>query len=468
MHLPEELLTVLQALRPIAQPRLVGGCVRDWLLQRTPKDFDVEVPAINFDQLRRVLGHFGATDVVGRSFGVIKLRLAGREYDFALPRRESKTGAGHRGFAVEPDPALTDAEAAARRDFTINAIAWDPFDDRLIDPFNGQRDLEQRVLRHTSPAFVEDPLRVLRAMQFAARFDFQLAPETAALSRSIVHTYPELARERVWGEWDKWAVQAVRPSRGLDALEQTGWLTHFPEVAALRGTPQDAEWHPEGDVFAHTQYCLDALVGLAAWQQAEPPQRRLLMLAVLAHDFGKPATTVRAEKRGVMRWVSPNHAAEGIAPARAFLSRIGAPLDLPDAVAPLVQFHLAHHFSPDGRYTDTQVRRLAKRLAPATIDDLCNVMVADSRGRPPLHDPETLAYIERLRRRAQELALQHQAPAPLLRGRHLVARGFTPGPKFKPLLDAAFEAQLDGIFNDEQGAIAWLENQLHRSTPDLR
>jgi tRNA nucleotidyltransferase (CCA-adding enzyme) len=467
MQLPDDLRAVLDAVRTIGRPRLVGGCVRDWLLGQQPKDFDVEVPGVTFPELRRCLARFGATDVVGRSFGVIKLRLGEHEYDFALPRRESKTGAGHRGFAVAPDPQLSDAEAAARRDFTINAIAWDPFADELIDPCRGRRDLEQRLLRHTSPAFIEDPLRVLRAMQFASRFELTLVPETAALCRSIISTYHELALERVWAEWDKWAVQSRQPSRGLRVLQETGWLAHFPELAALHGTPQDPEWHPEGDVFAHTGYCLDALAASAAWQTAEPDRRRLLMLAVLTHDFGKPATTVRAEKRGVQRWISPNHAAEGLAPTRSFLARIGAPLDLPERVTPLVQFHLAHHFSPDGRYTDTQVRRLARRLAPSTIDDLCEVMIADSRGRPPLHDPATLAHIERLRRRAQQLVLDQQAPRPLLLGRHLLAHGLPPGKAFKPILDAAFEAQLDGAFHDERGAQRWLEDHLRLPRPAL-
>jgi tRNA nucleotidyltransferase (CCA-adding enzyme) len=204
--------------------------------------------------------------MVGRSFGVLKVRsrTTGHEYDFSLPRRESKTGAGHRGFAVAPDPTLSDAEAAARRDFTVNAIALDPFTGAVIDPHGGQRDLQAGVLRHTSSAFAEDPLRVLRAFQLAARFDFTLAPGTAELCRGMAAAYPELAVERVWGEWEKWASKAVRPSRGLTVLEETGWLAHFPEVAALRGTPQEPEWHPEGDVFTHTQHCVDALVALPA------------------------------------------------------------------------------------------------------------------------------------------------------------------------------------------------------------
>lgn len=466
MQLPDDLRRILDALRRVGRPRLVGGGVRDWLLGLTPKDFDIEVAGVGFDALHRVLAPFGATDVVGRSFGVIKLRTPDHEYDVGLPRRESKTGAGHRGFAVAPDPDLTDAEAAARRDFTINAIAYDPFADTVIDPYDGRADLRRRVLRHTSAAFSEDPLRVLRAFQLAARFDFTLAPETAALCRRISDAFAELPVERIWGEWDKWAVKSARPSQGLAVLEETGWLRHFPELAALRGTPQEPEWHPEGDVFTHTQLCLDALVRLPDWNAAAAERRRLLMLGVLAHDFGKPATTQHAEKHGQLRWISPGHEAAGGPPATAFLRRIGAPLALDETVVPLVQHHLAHHHGQTG-FSDTAVRRLARRLAPATIDELVIVMRADHDGRPPLRSPETLARIAELQATAHRLELEKTAPRPLLLGRHLVELGRTPGPGFKRVLDAAFEAQLDGAFTDEAGGRRWLELYLRHHAADL-
>ncbi len=459
--LPDDLRAMLEAVRRVGRPRLLGGGVRDWLLGLPPKDFDIEVGGVDFDQLHRALRPFGATDVVGRSFGVIKVRSAatGAEYDFSLPRRESKTGAGHRGFAVAPDPHLTDGEAAARRDFTVNAIALDPFTQEVVDPHGGQADLERRVLRHTSAAFVEDPLRVLRAFQLAARFDFTLAPETAALCRSISHTYHELPVERVWGEWDKWATKAARPSRGLEVLEQTDWLRHFLELAVLRGTPQEPEWHPEGDVFAHTQHCLDALVQLPEWRDSAPGRRRLLMLAVLAHDFGKPSTTQFAEKRGAMRWVSPGHEAAGGEPAQAFLRRIGAPLELDPPVRALVVNHLAHHHGQT-EFSDSSIRRLARRLEPATIDDLAAVMRADANGRPPVESPEVHARIDALVAQAHSLQLADAAPRPILLGRHLLSLGMKPGPQMKPILDAAFEAQLDGAFQDEGGAVEWARKHL--------
>lgn len=460
MQVPEELQAILAALRDVGRPRLVGGCVRDWLLGSPTKDFDIEVGGVDFETLHRTLAPFGASDVVGRSFGVIKLHRPDAEYDFSLPRRESKIGAGHRGFAIDPDPTLSDAEAAARRDFTINAMAYDPFAQILIDPLRGEADLRARVLRHAGPAFTDDPLRVLRAFQFAARFDLTLAPETAALCRSITATFAELPVERIWGEWEKWATRAIKPARGLAVLEETDWLRHFPEIAALRGILQEPEWHPEGDVFTHTQHCVDALASLDAWKSRDRVHRTMLMLAVLAHDFGKSATTAYAERRGAMRWISPGHEAAGAPLAETFLRRIGAPLEIYSPVRALVISHLAHHHGQQGEFTDTQVRRLARKLDPATVDDLALVMTADSLGRPPLQSPEVLALIEQLRVKARALALQNTAPKPLVMGRHLLALGLKPGPDFKRILAAAFEAQLDGAFHQEAAAREWLQRNL--------
>ena len=468
MPLPPGLLEILRAVRAVGRPWLVGGCVRDWLLGIETKDFDIEVAGTDYATLVRALAPFGAADLVGRSFGVVKLRRGGAEYDFSLPRRESKTGAGHRGFAVDPDPSLSAAEAAARRDFTINAIACDPFAGTIIDPHGGQADLRARILRHTSGAFAEDPLRVLRGMQFAARFDLALAPETAALGRSIVDRFAELPVERVWGEWEKWAVKSAAPSRGLAVLDATGWLVHFPEVAALRGVPQEPAWHPEGDVFTHTGLCLDALARLPGWRDSPADRRRYLMLAVLAHDFGKPATTVQIERHGALRWLSPGHEEAGGPPTEAFLRRIGAPLDLVEWVRPLVQHHLAHHHAPPGagggppEFTDSAVRRLARKLAPATIDDLCLVLEADHRGRPPLVSADTAGRIAALAAKARDLAVRAAAPRPLVLGRHLVELGLKPGPEFKPIIDACAEAQLEGVFTDEAGGREFLKEYLRR------
>jgi tRNA nucleotidyltransferase (CCA-adding enzyme) len=459
--LPDELAAILRNTPELARSFLVGGCVRDWLLGIPNKDFDIEVFGVDYEQLAAGLSRWGRTDLVGRSFGVVKLTThGGCAYDFSIPRRDSKVAPGHRGFEISFDPAITQQEAAGRRDYTINALMFDPRRREVLDFFGGQADLKNRVLRHTSGAFVEDPLRVLRGMQFAARFDLSAAPETLALSRSIKDGFHELAIERVREEWFKWAAKSVVPSRGLKFLVETEWVEHFPEVRALIGTPQDPEWHPEGDVFTHTCHCLDALVKLPGWQSADTETRTVLSLAVLAHDFAKPQTTREERKEGRMRVVSPGHEEAGGPLAERFLSRINAPNAVRERVVPLVTNHLAHL----NRITERVVRRLAKRLEPETIERLATVMTADAYGRPPSPQmiPESVYELLEV---AEALQLESSAPKPILLGRHLIELGMSPGRDFGVILDAAFEAQLEGQFFDVPQAFRWLKVQCDLPLP---
>ena len=453
MELPEQLRRLLRDVPELAQAYLVGGCVRDALLGIPNKDFDLEVYGVSYEALEAALRPHGRVDLVGKSFGVVKFSTrSGEQWDFSVPRRDSKIASGHKGFRVEFDPTITPREAASRRDFTINAIMLDPRTGEHLDFFDGRADLQGRVLRHTSPAFAEDPLRVLRGMQFAARFELTAAAETVELCRSIAGTCPELAVERVGEEWFKWSAKARRPSAGLQFLKATGWLRHFPEVAALDGTPQDPEWHPEGDVFTHTGHCCDALAEMTEWQQADHSTRLVLMFAVLAHDFAKPQTTHEAERDGRLRIVSPGHEEQGGPLAESFLTRINAPNSLRERVVPLVTNHLAHLQT----INDRSVRRLANRLQPATIEELCLVMTADQFGRPP-KPRDVHAGVQALRAKAEELRVREAAPKPILLGRHLIERGMKPGKLFGELLKAAFEAQLEGSFNDLESATKWLE-----------
>jgi tRNA nucleotidyltransferase (CCA-adding enzyme) len=190
----------------------------------------------------------------------------------------------------------------------------------------------------------------------------------------------------------------------------------------------------------------------------------LLTLAVLAHDFGKPATTVWVERPGGARWTSPGHEAAGGPLTESFLARLGAPSRYAAPIRALVVNHLAHHHG-QGEFSDSAVRRLARRLAPATVDELALVMRADAEGRPPLSAAEGHARIDALVAQARALALEQLAPRPILLGRHLIALGLPPGPRFRGLLDAAFEAQLDGAFVDEAGAVAWARPRLTPETP---
>jgi tRNA nucleotidyltransferase (CCA-adding enzyme) len=449
--LPAGLRHILSSTPELRRSYLVGGCVRDALLGIPVKDHDVEVFGVTYEALAAALARHGRTDLVGRSFGVVKLTLPGAPtYDFTVPRRDSKVSSGHKGFEITTDPDLSPAEAAARRDYTCNALMVDAQTGALLDFFGGVPDLQQGILRHTSAAFTEDPLRVLRGLQFAGRFGFTAAPETAALCREIQHTHAELASERIREEWSKWAARSEHPSAGLRFLRETGWLENYPELAALIDVPQEPEWHPEGDVFVHTGLCLDALVRLPEWRAADEASRIAWSLAVLAHDLGKPSTTTRAVRDGRERIVSNGHEEAGGALAGTLLARMAATEATRKRVLPLVGNHLAHLQA----ITDRAVRRLALRLEPETIEGLAVIIRADSAGRPPLPpEPHGLAA---LLETAQRLQLQAARPRELLQGRHLVELGMKPGATFKVILGAAFEAQLDGAFFDLDGAKRWL------------
>lgn len=416
----------------------VGGCVRDRLMGIDSKDIDIEVYGLSYDDIVRLLRPHFHVDLVGKSFGIVKV---GHTVDVGIPRRESKTGSGHKGFDVLPDPAMSPLEAMGRRDFTINAIGMRP-DGTLIDPFDGQSDLRQGILRATTRAFAEDPLRVLRGMQFAARFGFAMDEATIELSRSLRPEFETLAPERVWIEWEKWATKGQQPSLGLLLLEHTGWIDCFPELAALRGTPQNPRFHPEGDVLTHTCLTVDAAVQVADTMRLTEEERKLLLFAALCHDFGKPYTTIRREDG---TWTSPNHAAIGVSFAESFLRRMRAPGWLLESIRSLVAEHMAHMaLPPDEEPSERSVRRLAVRLAPVSIRLWAALCRSDAKGCQASFDRHRTDFWEEV---AERLAVNLEKPKPIIQGRHLLELGYLPGPDMGRLLHAAYEAQLDGLFH---------------------
>jgi len=435
---------------------VVGGAVRDALLGGLPKDFDIEVYGIAYDHLAGILGRHGRVDLVGKSFGVVKLNSGDHEYDFSVPRRDSKFGLGHRDFQTTFDANILPREAASRRDFTINAMAYDAVENELLDFFGGAEDLKNRVLRATSQAFAEDPLHVLRGMQFACRFDLTLEAGTAAMCKSISDHFGTIARERVADEFMKWAVKSSRPGRIAEYLAASGWDVHFPEIARLPGVPQDPGWHPEGDVGTHTMLVVDAAASIATRENLEGDHRAVLLFAALSHDFAKATTTMMREREGTLRWTSWGHEAEGGPMARAFLDRIGIKSAITDRVVPMVENHLAS--SSIGRDTTPRaVRRLAMRLAPATITDLLRLIEADHSGRPPLPAGLPEGAI-RIREMAQAQEVDHGPQPPLVLGRHVMPYfGDQPGKHIGEVTAAAYEAQADGAFSNLEEGLQWLE-----------
>lgn len=430
---------------------LAGGCVRDALLGRPVQDADIEVYGLPAERLQTLLGrHFGL-DLVGRAFAVIKLK--GLPVDIALPRRESKQGAGHKGFLIESDPNLDFPTATARRDFTINAILADPVTNDVIDPWHGRQDLARGILRHVSAHFIEDPLRVLRAMQFLARFEFDAAPETVRLCATIT---PEgLPSERLFDEWRKLLLAGRRPSRGLRFLRECGWLRYYPELLALVDCPQDPEWHPEGDVWNHTLRCLDAF---ARRREGAPHDDLVVGLAVLCHDLGKPATTRRDDADG--RWRSIGHDSAGEASTRAFLAHL---TNQRDVIEPVVKLVLAHMRPQDlfrAQAGDAAIRRLARQVG--RLDWLARVDAADRRGRSDDYDEAAPAADRWLIEQAVRLAVSDAAPKPILLGRHLMALGLPPGPRFGALLKACYEAQLEGAVKTVEDGLAFILKRISR------
>jgi tRNA nucleotidyltransferase (CCA-adding enzyme) len=457
MNMLQQLTPILESiLREGGRPLIVGGAVRDELLGASPKDIDVEVYGLGAQQLAGTLVRHGKVAIVGQSFGVLKLRLEeGTEFDFSLPRRDNKTGVGHKGFRVELNAQMSHTEAAGRRDFTINAIGRQ-HDGRLVDPYGGTRDLANGVLRHVSAAFSEDPLRVLRGFQFVSRFRLKAAPETIALCASLLREAATLPSERIWEEWSKWAVKGKQPSLGLQFLRETGWLALWPQLTALIGVPHDPDHHPEGDVWTHTLHVVDAAAQIADREGVVGEERIVLLMAALCHDLGKPTTTEIVADGAI---ASHGHAEAGLEPTRRFLAAIGAWPRIIEAVLPLVAEHMFHLTSSVNPRT---VRRLAHRLGDVSIEKLLLLMEADFSGRPPRPPglPSNAAAIGFV---AEQMTMTKARPIPIVLGRHLLQMGLVPGPQFTPLLARLFEAQLDGQFTDLDGGLAILRELLQQS-----
>ncbi len=431
---------------------LVGGYVRDRLLGVASKDYDVEIYGLSPDAVADLLADFGELIQVGRAFGV--LRIKGIDADFSLPRRDSKSGSGHRGFEIAFDPDLDFAQASRRRDLTVNSIGLDHSSGELRDPLGGRADLARGVLRATDAAhFTEDPLRGMRTAQFAARLEMAPDEELTALCSQL--DLAELPAERIYEELRKLLVKARKPSLGFEFLSRAQLLRFFPEIESLQGVSQDPKWHPEGDVWVHTMLVIDEAAAL----RNRDDEDLALMYAALCHDFGKPAVSV--EHDGRVR--SPKHDVIGARMAREFLQRLRAPGHLCDQVEALVKYHLAPALFVAQGATAKAYRRLARNLDEAGVNIalLVRVARADHWGRTT---DEAIKRIfpaaDTFVAEAEKAAVVDAAPEDVVQGRHLQARGLEPGPQFGEILDRCRDLQdetgwtdadkiLDKVLGDE-------------------
>ncbi len=469
-QLPKKIIELSKAVEAAGgRAMLVGGCVRDELMGIGPKDWDVEVYGIEPERLREVLNELSAdwaaeqdvlvpVNVVGEAFAVYKI---GTDLDVSIPRRERKTERGHRGFVVEGDPGMSFEEACRRRDFTINAILKDPLTGEIVDLFTGREDIDRKILRMVSQeTFAEDSLRVLRACQFAARFEFDIDEETVEICKTIDVT--DLPKERIWGEFEKLLLKPQRPSIGLKWLYELGVAAQiFPELQSLVGVPQEPAWHPEGDVDVHTLMVVDEARKLI--DELDYPRQVTVMLGALAHDFGKPPTTEFVDGRTRSR----GHGEAGVEPTLKFLDTLGIftldGYDVRKKIVELVRYHLkpGEYYKAKSPVGDGAFRRLARKVEP---DLLYRVAKADSLGRYPNGDRSKMIFGSEAQEwfiaKVRELHVEKKAPDQILMGRDLIDLGLTPGPQFKSILDAVYEMQLDGQVVDLEGAVVEAEKMI--------
>jgi tRNA nucleotidyltransferase (CCA-adding enzyme) len=454
--LPSSLLQLVEHLSSHGiRAIFVGGFVRDHFSGDTTHDLDIELYGVtSLDALERLLSPFGKVGVFGKSFGVLKLSYAGYSIDFSPPRTESKSGFGHKGFEIAWLSELDFTSAARRRDFTINAIGYDPLTKSLLDPYNGIEDLKSKILRCVDPeTFVDDPLRILRAIQFAARFELTCDNNLLVLCREMIKNdvLSELPKERIFEEFKKLFLLSSHPSIGMELLRKMGGMNFFSPLDQLETTPQEADSHPEGSVWNHTLMALDTMASMrrGIWRDD-----MVLMLAMLLHDIGKPNTTITLN--GVLN--APKHAEAGVELARKWLEKITEDKELIARILPLVRYHGAPRKLYRTKATDSEILHLSTHVS---IADLIMVAKADFFGRSFNDEiPKKFEAGEWLYERASALGVLHSPPQSLLLGRDLIALGLTPSEAFKPILESAYEAQLNQLFCTHEEAILWLKTHL--------
>jgi len=416
---------------------LVGGAVIDILKGRELKDWDIEVYRVSLKELESILTGHGKPNLVGKSFGIIKIRIDEIEYDFSIPRKENRAGVGHKDFDIELVPFVTHKEAAERRDLTINALFYNLMDGTFKDPYNGMSDLEFGVLRHVSDKFTEDPLRVLRIMQLLPRKGNRVAAKTIELCKSLSPEFPSLVKERVFEEWNK-LMRSDKPSRGLYFLVACDWIKWFPDLDALRETGQNPKHHPEGNVWIHTMAVLDN----AAKLRAEIPENWQLayMYGALLHDIGKPSTTLED-------FTAHGHESVGEAIATEFMRKLTDDKDLIEKTASIVGNHMRPWNLTSGGGKRSAWKRLHNDI-PLNIIGMMSKADKAGVGGYSLSDKHVPS--EKCFEMFESFGATEERIQPVLMGRHLIEAGAEPGLQFGDILRRAYAIQIEEGIEDKE------------------
>jgi len=418
----------------------VGGTVRDQFLQHPSKDQDLLVTQVPFESLTKILKRYGDVFTVGKSFGVIKFypkHSPDTCLDIALPRKEVSTGVGHRDFQVDFDPMLPVETDLQRRDFTINAMAQEILTEEIIDPFRGQEDLKNKTLRMVAPrAFEEDPLRLMRGIQFAARFQLEIEPITLEAMKKNAELIKTVSPERISEELKK-LLSAEKPSLGFIWMNKTGLLKPvFPELAENVGVEQGNKFLND-DVFMHTMRVLDASRKDAAIPNAGDLE---LMLSALFHDVGKARTKRFDKAKNRLTFYGHQTLSRRMAKMRMNALRMTTIGVNPDNVAHLVEEHM---FQTKAFFTDRAIRRFINKIGPEHILKLVDLRLADNRGGKY---PEGIKGVLNLRKKIAE-ELNKQTPFSVkdlaVRGTDLMALGIPEGREIGNILHQLVEFILD-------------------------
>ncbi len=422
---PNELNKIFDKLNDFnARPIIIGGYIRDKLLQiPTSKDIDIEIYNISsLEKLEKILTQFGNVNSVGKSFGVCKLQLDDLELDFSLPRSDSKTAPGHKGFRVKYDAQLDFKTAASRRDFTINSIGYDVIEKKLLDPFNGQDDLKNKILRATDiKKFSEDPLRVLRAVQFYARFDLYIDKQLFMLCKQMIanNILHELSKERIYQEIKKLLLKSSYPSKGLILLKELGAFNYFSELKSIG----ESKWK-------HTLKVLDEMAKL---KTNDEKTNTVLMLCILCHSFenSKDSTKIKS-----------------------FIQKLTNENELLKQVINLVQNYNSINIMENKNIEDTMLYKIAQN---SNIEKLLLISEAEFLA---VNKNRCFTLGKKIKKRAKELDILNKKAFPLLHGKDLVKLGLEPSKRFSQILDDAYTAQINGEFSSHEDALKWLKEYL--------
>jgi len=450
--LTDEIRTFVRQVSDVgADVWIVGGAVRDWHLGHRPKDIDLEVSGLSQSELESLPGWI--VRLAGHRFGVFLVSPGpifkhDLMFEVALPQVRERFGPAHGDEVARIDHTLPIEKSLERRDYTCNAVAVHAVTGQVVDPFGGLADLDAGILRCVGPdVFADDPLRVLRGVQFCARCNLVADAVTIERAQAGVDGFRFLSTDRVRVEWLKWA-KAPFPGAGLRFLVSSGWLVHFPLLAGLEWLVQDVRWHPEIFALDHTIQALDAIEG------SDPA----VTFAVLLHDIGKAFCTVHTED-GI---ISPGHAGIGADLVPEFFRSIGI-TGQDDKLVQAVQSLVADHMwqcSFRGLPSVSAVRRLARRLAPATIRQWAQVTICDLSGRGGSPDAEDVDWVRAVVDIAGDDRVLDAGPVGLVQGRHLIDLGLVPGVRFGVIIEAALQAQINGEFSDLAGGVTWVVDHL--------